>query len=134
MTRQRLVVDASVAAQLAASRGGLAVLGAVGLVGPPLLWSETVAAIRQAVWRRLVSDALEAAALSTFLRAPIEPARPDGLYERVWTIAQRLGWAKTYDAEYVATAALLEIPLLTRDARLRRAVGGFVEVVGPEEL
>ena len=46
----------------------------------------------------------------------------------------RLGWARTYDAEYVALANLLECRLVTTDGRLWRAVGHLVQVIGPTEV
>ena len=36
-----------------------------------------------------------------------------------------------YDAMYVALAVLLEVPLVTLDRRLQRAVSGTVEVIVP---
>ncbi len=56
------------------------------------------------------------------------------LHERAWTLADELGWAKTYDAEYVALALILDIPLLTLDGRLARGVEHLVPVVGPAEI
>jgi predicted nucleic acid-binding protein len=56
------------------------------------------------------------------------------LHERAWTLADELGWAKTYDAEYVALADILGLPLLTVDGRLARGVGHLVTVVGPVDL
>lgn len=56
------------------------------------------------------------------------------LHERAWTLADELGWAKTYDAEYVALAQILDIPLLTVDGRLARGVAHLVPVVGPADL
>jgi predicted nucleic acid-binding protein len=38
-----------------------------------------------------------------------------------WSIADDLGWAKTYDAEYLALASLLRSGLVTLDRRLRSA-------------
>lgn len=49
-------------------------------------------------------------------------------------MALSLGWAKTYDAEYVALARLSHEPLLTIDARLARRVGDLVEVRTPADL
>lgn len=129
-----VVLDASVAVQLAASRRGFAGLGENDLVSPSLLWSETVSALREAVWRGAASQELADAALSAFLAAPIELRSPDGLYHRAWMLAAQLGWAKTYDAEYVALAQILAIPLLTLDARLRRRVDGVVETIAPIDL
>ncbi len=49
-------------------------------------------------------------------------------------MARQLGWAKTYDAEYVALALMEECPLLTDDRRLQRRVSSLVEVIGPAHL
>jgi len=51
-----------------------------------------------------------------------------------WRIADELGWAKTYDAEFVALAALLDCQLVTLDLRLRRGAAGLGFVVTPTEL
>ncbi len=56
------------------------------------------------------------------------------LHDRAWSIADELGWAKTYDAEYVALAQLLDIPLLTVDGRLARGVEHLVATVRPLDL
>jgi len=45
-----------------------------------------------------------------------------------------LGWAKTYDAEYVALARTLECSLLTTDRRLQRGAERIVDTVGPSDL
>ena len=49
-------------------------------------------------------------------------------------MADRLGWAKTYDAAYVALAAALDCPLVTLDARLKRRASAVMTVIGPTEL
>jgi len=49
-------------------------------------------------------------------------------------LARSLGWAKTYDAEYIAVAQALACPLLTIDARLARGAGHVVEILGPGAL
>lgn len=58
--------------------------------------------------------------------------------ERSWAegleIAERLGWATTYDAEYVALARLLGCRLATLDERLRRGADRVIEVIRPAEL
>lgn len=49
-------------------------------------------------------------------------------------LAVSLGWAKTYDAEYVALARLSREPLLTVDVRLARRVRDLIEVRLPADL
>ena len=56
------------------------------------------------------------------------------LLVEAWAIADRFGWAKTYDAEYVALALRLDAALLTRDERLRRGVGQLIQTADPFDL
>jgi predicted nucleic acid-binding protein len=49
-------------------------------------------------------------------------------------LAEEFGWAKTYDAEFVALAGLLRCRLITLDLRLRRASARLGYVIGPTEL
>ena len=49
-------------------------------------------------------------------------------------LARRLGWATSYDAEYVALASRLDCALVTLDDRLRRGVGRLISVLGPADL
>ncbi len=103
-------------------------------VAPPLFWSESVSALHQNVFRGALSGLLARRALDALLSAPIERHSPEELAERAWRVADELGWAKTYDAEYVALAQILGVPLLTRDARLRRGAARVVDVIGPLDL
>lgn len=45
-----------------------------------------------------------------------------------------MGWAKTYDAEYLALAELLKCRFVTLDARLRRGADRLGYVVSPGEI
>jgi predicted nucleic acid-binding protein len=45
-----------------------------------------------------------------------------------------MGWAKTYDAEYLALARLLGCRVVTLDLRLRRGADRLGLVVTPGEL
>ncbi len=131
----RLIVDASVAVQLALSETGFPLLSAGHeLASPPLLWSESCSAIHELGWRGQVSAKLFAVALARVLEMPVERMDPDGLHAEAWRIADEAGWAKTYDAEYVAAARLSGRPLLTLDGRLRRGAARFVDVRTPAEL
>jgi predicted nucleic acid-binding protein len=129
-----IVVDASSALRAALRSRGFADLVAHQPVGPPLLWSEGMSAIRQAVWRGEITNSVGSEALARFLAAPVERRAPRKLYDRAWQIAVQLGWAKTYDAEYVALAQVLRCPLLTRDQRLARRVQNMVEIISPSDL
>ncbi len=53
---------------------------------------------------------------------------------RALQIALLLGWAKSYNAEYLALAQELDCPLLTVDARLSRGAGHLVEMISPMRL
>ena len=58
-------------------------------------------------------------ALDRLLDHPIDITPSRELVKRATAIAIELGWAKTYDAEYLALAERLQARLLTEDARLR---------------
>lgn len=51
-----------------------------------------------------------------------------------WEVAEEFGWAKTYDAEYVALAKRNDCRLVTVDGRLRRGAERLGFVVTPAEL
>lgn len=127
-----LAVDASVAVDACFGRFGLGRLR--NLVAPPLLWSETRSVIHELGWRGAVTRAEAAAAHALLETLPIARRAPAGLGEEAWRIAGELGWARTYDAEYVALASLLDCRLLTIDGKLRRGADRLGLVIGPLEL
>ncbi len=98
------------------------------------MWSEASSVLHELRWRKEVTRELAAVALDRLSVAEISPRRPKGLIEEAWRIADGLGWAKTYDAEYLALARLLRCRLLTTDAKLKAAGSNLVEVIGPTEL
>jgi hypothetical protein len=79
--------------------------------------------------RRLTAGRIRRARPS--LGASGAPARAGDL---AWRIADELGWAKTYDAEYLALAGVLGCRLVTLDLRLRRGAERLGYVVTPMEL
>ncbi|MGH9165991.1 MAG: type II toxin-antitoxin system VapC family toxin [Acidimicrobiales bacterium] len=128
-----LVIDASAALYLLASEEGLEPFSRLGLVAPALLWSEVTSVLNEMRRRGELSAALADATFERLLAADIGRRSSDELYRGARDVARDLGWAKTYDAEYVALARRLDIALLSRDERLRRGAGHLVTFMGPDD-
>lgn len=129
-----LVVDASVTVAASAAEDGLKALGAEDLVAPPLMWSEARSTLHHQVWRGLLSVADGEVMRHRLERSPVSRRSPTRLGEEAWQVADDLGWARTYAAEYVALARLLGCRLVTIDSRLRRGTDRLSFVVLPTEL
>lgn len=130
----KLVVDASVAIAAAATPVGFARFRGIDLVAPPLLSIEVASSLHAAMWRGELRRDQAEPALRRALTAPIKRVAPKRLQEEAWALADEFGWAKTYDANYVALARLLDCRLVTLDARLRRGTARLGFVIGPTEL
>jgi predicted nucleic acid-binding protein len=128
-----LVIDANVAIAACAKPSGFEELPE-DLIGPPLLWSETRSTLHlQAAKGEIAAERAEH--LHRRLgEAPVKRLDPPNLGEETWRIADDLGWGRTYDAEYVALAKLLDCQLVTLDTRLRRGADRLGFVVTPVEL
>jgi predicted nucleic acid-binding protein len=129
-----LVVDASVIVQVSLAGGVLGPLAGHDLVAPTLLASEVTSILCELTHRGEVPHDHARVAVVGLARLPIRYERPDGLAERAWDLARSLGWAKSYDAEYVALALDLEAPLLTLDERMRRGAGHVLSMPSPADL
>ncbi|MDP8911411.1 MAG: type II toxin-antitoxin system VapC family toxin [Actinomycetota bacterium] len=129
-----LVVDASVVVRAVLADEGFSPFGLAELVAPALLWSETTSALRQLRYRDEITPGEAADALERLASAPVVLHDVRDLLVDASQISELLGWAKTYDAEYVALARFLGARLVTTDARLRRTASRLVETVGPTEV
>jgi len=129
-----LVIDASAAFNACLAETGFATYRSEELVAPALLWSEVRSSLHEAVWRKELAADRALDALANLATAPIAARTPARLSLKAWEISDQLGWAKTYDAEYIALAVLLKCRLVTLDDRLRRGTERFGIVIGPGEL
>lgn len=128
-----IVVDSSAVIHLALRRI-LARLAPHGAVAPALLRSEVASALRQLAWRRDIADADAREALAGVAAAPIRIMAGGRIPRDAYEMAARLGWAKTYDAEYLVLAERFRVPLLTTDARLARTAERSVGLVPLESI
>ena len=129
-----LVVDASVAVVAALANDDLSAFGDEELLAPALMWSEARSALHELLWRDEITRDDALAARLRVERGSIARRAHRKLGETAWGIADRLGWAKTYDAEYVALAELLGCRLVTLDERLRRSTERLGFVISPGEV
>jgi len=129
-----LAIDASATVDLCLSPGGFAELSGEDLVAPPLIRSESLSALHEMRWRGEIPDDMAELGLQRRRAMPIRVEQPSELSDEAWRVAEEFGWAKTYDAEYVALARLLDCRLLTTDVKLRRGADRLGFVVTPDEL
>jgi predicted nucleic acid-binding protein len=130
----RLVIDASVAVAAAANPIGFERFRRFALAAPPLMWIEAVSTLHAMVWRGELRREQVESMRDRVLKAPVRRREPGGLAREAWKVADEMGWAKTYDANYVAPARLLSCKLVTLDAKMRRGTARLGFVVGPTEL
>jgi predicted nucleic acid-binding protein len=130
----KLVIDASVAVAAAANPLGFERFRRFELVAPSLLWIEAFSALHAMVWRGELRKRQAESVRDRVLSAPVERLEPKGHALEAWSVADELGWAKTYDANYVALARMLGCRLVTVDARMRRGTERFGFVIGPTEM
>jgi predicted nucleic acid-binding protein len=129
-----IVLDSSAALRASLSAAARDALAKHELVAPPLLWSEVTSAIHEALWRGEVDEARAEQMRVEFSRLGLRRRSPTGIHDVAWRIADDLGWAKTYDAEFLALAQILGCQVLTTDARLRRGADRTGLVIDPTEL
>jgi predicted nucleic acid-binding protein len=128
----RFVVHADAVLQLAST--GLEVRGEHTLLAPTLLRSQTLSALHEAVARGELAPDVAREQLARIGRMPIRLLGDAVLRRRAWELADRLGWASTYAAEYVALTQLQADAFVTLDADLAGSVEGIVATASIEDF
>jgi predicted nucleic acid-binding protein len=120
----RFVVDSSAVLHLASAEIELS--DEHELLAPTLLRSQTLSALHEAVGRGEIPADVARDRLARIGRMPIRLLGDAVLRRRAWEVADQLGWAETYNAEYVALTQLQADAFVTLDAELARSVEGIV--------
>ena len=128
----RFVVDASAVIHLASA--GVKVAAAHKLLAPTLLRSQTLSALHEAVHRGELPADVARDRLARIGRMPIRLLGDAVLRRRAWELADQLGWASTYNAEYLALTQLQADALVTLDPKLARSVKGIVATASIDAL
>ncbi len=128
----RFVVDCGVVLQLASEE--FEVPAEHELLAPTLLRSQTLSALHEAVQRGEIPADVARERLAFVGRMPIRLLGDAVLRRRAWDLADQLGWAETYDAEYVALTQLQADAFVTLDKELARRVEGVVKTASITEL
>jgi predicted nucleic acid-binding protein len=128
----KFVVDAGAVLQLASE--GVEVPDKHKLLAPTLLRSQTLSALHEAVQRGELEAEVARERLTRIGRMPIRLLGDAVLRRRAWELADQLGWASTYDAEYVALTQLQADAFITLDARLARSLDGIVATASLDAL
>ena len=128
----RFVVDATAVLHLASEEAE--VPGAYKLLAPTLLRSQTLSALHESVQRGEIPAEVARDRLTRIGRMPIRLLGDAVLRRRAWDLADQLGWASTYNAEYVALTQLQADAFVTLDAELARSVEGIVATASIDAL
>src|SRR5687767_8421324 len=128
----RFVVDAGAALHLASA--GVEVQGEHELLAPTLLRSQTLSALHEAVQRGEIPADIARERLGRIGRMPIRLLGDAVLRRQAWEVADTLGWATTYDAEYVALTQLQADAFITLNEGLARSAEGIVATASVDAL
>jgi predicted nucleic acid-binding protein len=128
----KYVVDAGAVLHLVEHR--IEVSAEHELLAPTLLRSQTLSTLHEAVHRGELSSDVARERLARVGRMKIRLLGDAVLRKVAWEIAEQLGWASTYDAEYVAITKLQGDALVTLDADLAKRIEGMVPTASLDEL
>ena len=116
----KFVVDCGAVLHLATE--GIEVRAEHELLAPTLLRSQTLSTLHEAVHGGEIAPDAALDRLTRIRAMPIRLLGDAVLRRRAWDLAEQLGWAETYDAEYIALTQLQADAFVTLDTEL--ASGG----------
>jgi predicted nucleic acid-binding protein len=96
------------------------------LLAPTLLRSQTLSLLHEAVHGGELSADVARERLAFIHGMTIRLLGDAVLRRRAWEVADELGWAETFDAEYIALAQVQKSTLVALDTRIARAAKGLV--------
>ncbi len=96
------------------------------LLAPTLLRSQTLSALHEAVHAGELTTEAAVARLERVSAIKIRLLGDAVLRRNAWRFADELGWAKTYDAEYLALTKLQADAFVTLDEALARRAAAVV--------
>jgi len=132
----RFVVDCGVVLRLAEE--GIDLPAAHELLAPTLLRSQTLSVLHEQAHRGELAPDVAVARLDEITRMitklPIRLLGDAVLRRNAWRLADELGWADTYTAEYVALTRLQADALVTLDPDMARQLEGLVATAGVDAL
>jgi predicted nucleic acid-binding protein len=128
----RFVVDAGAILHLASEE--IEVSSNHKLLAPTLLRPQTLSLLHEAVQRGELAADVARERLRRVGQMKIRLLGDAVLRRRAWDIAEQLGWASTYDAEYIALTQLQAEAFITLDEKLARSVEGIVTTASIDAL
>ena len=123
----RFVIDSGVALKLASEKD-FDLPASHELLAPTLLRSQVLSTMHEAVQRGELSGDVALERLARVNKMPIRLLGDAVLRRLAWKLADQLGWAGTYDAEYLALTQLQADAFVTLDKELARRAKEVVAV------
>jgi len=128
----RFVVDCGVVLQLA--NEGYEVPPQHELLAPTLLRSQTLSALHEAVHAGELETEAASERLARIQAIKIRLLGDAVLRNVAWKLADELGWAETYDAEYLALTRLQADAFVTLNKELRQRAAEVVPTAAIADL
>jgi predicted nucleic acid-binding protein len=128
----RFVVDAGAVIHIATE--GIKVRAKHELLAPTLLRSQTLSIVHEAVQRGEIEADVARERLERIWEMKIRLLGDAVLRRKAWKVADQLGWASTYDAEYLALTTLQGDAFVTLDAKLARTADSIVATASIDAL